>query len=626
MLKRAIIVGAGAPALAAILLAVVTETDPSRTARLLVTAFAYALVAVGALRLGSRAIAGVCGALSTTSAWLALALVLQALAPEAAALHPATVLLVHVARIPELAALAVLPWLVARSAAGEHRLAIAVGIGAPALSAALSLVGTIVPVPGLLGLVPLVWAVIGFLAGAVVVAARWLRGDTRERMAAAWFLVGAALLVVSYVRVLLPLPEPLALLADASFVVAQGFLPVAVLVSVVSRARQGVEVRLADAFAWLQALALSVGAYLLVTAAARALDVDVVMGGAIAAAVLALTLGGFVTRSRVWVRRLVTRSPPDARELLRRLSDRVVAADALPSPLRAGAGLDDIARSLRDTFALAAVEISVDDRDRTAFVGALVAGAESASVALPSGGRSIGRVALFGAPGAGVAPVVVVIEQTAGLLAAVVLLVVVNEESAATRTRSLVVRREERRLLQLELHDHLTPRLAAIGEGMLAADGLLARGDATAAEEIDVLRQATAACTEDVRRLARTLLPTALDQGDLDAALTELAGMTAGSGVVLRVHAPGSDVLDAADQLRVYLVVAQAVSHARRATSVGSVDVDVRIDERSVRTALRLGGPATAVTGLRAEVADRAEELGMVVSSTPDGVEAVMSR
>src|SRR5690606_33002305 len=115
-----------------------------------------------------------------------------------------------------------------------------------------------------------------------------------------------------------------------------------------------------------------------------------------------------------------------------------------------------------------------------------------------------------------------VLNHTAALIAAAVLLASVNEEVAATRRRTLDVRREERRVLHSELHDSLAPALAGIGFGLTAVDRMLAKDDPRWQAALRELRHETAASMEDVRRLARTLLPTALDQGDLEGALNEL--------------------------------------------------------------------------------------------------------
>lgn len=609
------------PASAALILAVSTATDPSAIARLIVTAVVYAPVAAVALSLRRRDVAAVTGALAITSGWLGLLLMLSRMLPEVAGVGTAVIVAVHLSRLPELAALALLPWLLVRDHAHPHRIALTLGVGAPLLSVVVSMAMLIGSVPPWVNVAPLVWAIASFVAGAIAVARRWRDGEDREREAVAWFVAGVVLLVVSYGRVATLLAQPMALLADAAFVLSQGLLPVGILAAAVVRSRQHLSDRAVDAIAGVQALALAVAAYLVATAAARALGLDPALAGAIAAAALALVLGTTARRLRLRLGRLFTDGAPDARHVLRRLAESV-SPDGDDDAGFAEIGHDGVRRiaaSLRETFRLSSVEIALASAPAPVRVG--TAAADVLTVDLVSGGRSIGRLTVTDDPGHAIgAEVRPVLEQTSGFVSAAVLLAMVNEEVAATRRRTLDVRREERRLLRAELHDQLAPALAGIGFGMSAADALLEREDPRAAGAVAALRVDTSGCADDVRQLARTLLPTALDQGDLEAALNELATTASRGDLRVSTSAHGADVLDADLQLAIYLVIADAVSRARRTSRVAKVEASVTIEDPGVRLRVRFDGDTHTTAALVEAVRQRADEFGARSVVTVPGV------
>ncbi|WP_019178852.1 histidine kinase [Microbacterium yannicii] len=616
------------PSVIALILAVSTATDPSPIARLVVAAVVYAPVAAVALSLRRRDVAALTGALAITSGWLALVLVLSRLLPDTSGIGTVVTVTAHLARLPELAALALLPWLLVRDHAHPHRVALAIGLGAPLSSLVVSIVTLIGPVPQSVDVAPLLWAIASFVAGSVAVARRWRDGIDRERESVAWFVAGVVLLVASYGRLAAALPAPMALLADAAFVLSQGLLPVGILAAVAVRDGSHLASRTVDAIAGVQSLAFAVAAYLVTTAAGRALGLDAALAGAIAAATLALVLGTTARRLRLRLGRLFTDGAPEARHVLRRLAEAVTPSgeeDADSAEIGRD-GVRRIAASLRETFRLSSVEIALASASAPVRVGTIAA--DTVSVDLLSGGRSIGRLTVTDDPGRPIDRAArPVLEQTAGFVAAAVLLATVNEDVAATRRRTLGVRREERRLLRTELHDRLAPALAGIGFGMSAADALIANQDPLAAIAVAELRGDTTACADDVRQLARTLMPTALDQGDLEAALDELATTASHGELRVATTAHGADVLDSDLQLAVYLVIADAVSRARRAPGVAGVAASVSIEDSRVRLGVRFDGDSTVTTALAEAVRQRADELGARTElPTTGGVHAEIAR
>lgn len=626
----AVVMLAAVPALGALALSIATATDPLPVVRLLVTAVVYAPVSAIALSLRRADIAGLTGLLAITSGWLAAAMVLREVFPDAAALGPAVVVALHAARLPELAALALLPWLIGRDRTHPYRLGIAAGFGAVVVSVPVSIVTADGGAPTWVGLIPFAWAIASFMAGSVALWRRWRVGGERERTALAWFAAGVALLVLSYGRLLASLVEPLAVLNDAAFVLAQGFLPAGILAAIVTDHAAPPARRTIDGIAWAQSLAFGIAAYLAITATARLLGLDPTVAGAVAAGGLALVLGGAIRSLRARTARLFADAAPDARAVLASLGARVGEGAAAGS-------VAGIAAALRDTWQLASVEIVLTGAG-TAGAAAL-AGApstEAVTSTLVSGGQLIGTITLTSPSHRTLHTAVQpVLTQTAGLIAVAVQLATVNEEVAATRSRTLDVRREERRMLHGELHDQLAPSLAGIGFGMAAADALITSGDARTAIAIADLRDQTAACTEDVRQLARTLIPTALDQGDLEGALDELATTVLADGLRVQVEAHATDMLEADLQLGVYLMLAEAVMRARRLDRVHALAASVRIDDAAVHLSVRVlaaddGPHDSSESGAGAIVdalARRIDELGGGATvCTAELVEAVIAR
>ena len=140
----------------------------------------------------------------------------------------------------------------------------------------------------------------------------------------------------------------------------------------------------------------------------------------------------------------------------------------------------------------------------------------------------------------------------------------VNAALARSRDRLIEVRHEERRALRRELHDGLGPALAGMGLALAAARAQLDSNRAGAEDLVTEVEQELARRTEDVRSLARDVLPPALDERGLVAALEELGRAAqrrpdAGDGLD---H--GTEVLDVAHQVGLYHVTAEALLNARK--------------------------------------------------------------
>lgn len=595
-----LVVAAALPAFASIAVAIATGQDLTPAARLLITALVYAPVSAIALVHRRVDVATLTGALAVSSGWLATLMVLQPELPDAPAISAVSTVVARIAGIAELAALGLLGWVILRTRTHPYRAGVALGVLGPALGAAFVLVPTLSASSGVVFAIPLMLAIASFIAAILVAGVRWRGGDRRERAAWGWFLAGAVLTTVSYLRVVVPLHAPITVIADAAFVCAQGCLPVAILIMVVTTARRRLTV---DAIATAQSLAFGAAAYLAVTGFGAWFGADAPVAGAAAAAAMALVFGATAANSRSRLSALLVGEIPDAGRVLNGLGERL--DDDTDE------AVTELAAALRDTWDVASVEIALSTGEQPVRVGSPAP--ESICASLRSAGQTVGFITLTSDDGGALERIEPVLSQTAGLIASVVHLAVVNEEATATRRRILDVRREERRVLHGELHDSLAPALAGIGFGLAAAGTLLVRDDDRWLATLRELREDTSASMETVRRLARALLPTALDQGDLEGALTELGQAVSAEGLHVELDAHGTDVLDVESQLSLYLLLADVLSHARRTAGVLAVAGAIAPSDETVRVTLRVDGLSDGVvSGLATLVRERAEQLGAI--------------
>lgn len=136
-------------------------------------------------------------------------------------------------------------------------------------------------------------------------------------------------------------------------------------------------------------------------------------------------------------------------------------------------------------------------------------------------------------------------EAVAPLLAAVLHAVRLAEELREERQHVLTATEAERRRLRQELHDGLGPSLTGIGLGLEAlASTVPERSD----EMVRRLRAEVASSLEETRRIIDDLRPSALDDGDLVAALRRRADQV--SDAARLTVSVSLDSAEAADHLR----------------------------------------------------------------------------
>src|SRR5690606_12363200 len=151
------------------------------------------------------------------------------------------------------------------------------------------------------------------------------------------------------------------------------------------------------------------------------------------------------------------------------------------------------------------------------------------------------------------------VEELAPVIAATVALALATDELRLSRARLAEARDEERRMLRRELHDGLGPALAGIGLGLQAARNTIDRDPAGTAALLERLAAELDARVEEVRGLARGLLPPALEELGLAPALVDLAERQQAAGLQVDVTVDGLGAVPPEVGSAVYAIAAEAV-------------------------------------------------------------------
>ncbi|GAB2551306.1 histidine kinase [Leucobacter ruminantium] len=639
---RAVRLGAGAiialawlPALSACVVGSLSGVGWEHVLRMIVTALVYAPAAGVLLSIGQRAVASVVTGLAVSSGLSALMMVLERLPGRAAWIDAAGDATAYAMHLSELAALGILIWLLGDSPL--RRSGLRLGAVAIALDLGIAVTNRLWPTgaPVQLLLLPLCVALIGFLLGAGATVRRWWRGSDIERVVLIWFGLGAALLVASYLT-LLPGTEAASSIGTALFVIAQGLLPTAILAAVFGGSGTVIDRRLLAGIVWAQALASAIGLYVLLHTVARALGAGETLAGGLAAAILALGFSVMLGVLRELTGLIFFGPGSSVRRILSRLGEPVSASGD-------SGGLTGLAEALREIWHLRSVSFLVGaDAVEIARAGDSGRAVLSRRLdAVGAAGRGEGAAAGEGSAGAPLCTVVCtaddpallsnlvepMLEKTAGLVAVAVQLAQANQDLAALRERTRGVSREERRMLHRELHDELAPALAGIGFAMAGTRRLIASRAPGASDSLEELRVELAETTESVRRLARALLPAALDAGDLDGALRELSRRFSGASCAVNASAPGTDELGSEQQVAVYLVIADTVEILLRECRPTRIGIVAGVEDASVRVRLDIDGVrGDAAERSRSAIAERcAQAAGALTGDLASGrVEVVI--
>lgn len=326
------------------------------------------------------------------------------------------------------------------------------------------------------------------------------------------------------------------------------------------------------------------------------------------------------------VERLVFGSGADPSVLLERVARTLATGGG------EGAQLTGLADALRRALRLGRVEVRVH--------GTLAASAGRAeadddlravTIDLPRDGEVVGALRVVPPRGERLDPRTVrLLGQISGLVGVAAQLDEAYRAVEEARARVLEVREQERRLLRRELHDGIGPALSgtALALAAVPATSRLSPDDAVLLRRLveELSRRA-----DDVRQMARVLLPPVLDEGRLGEALALLAERHSVPRFAVSVSAPGADRLDGRRQAVVYQVAAEAVRNAARHSGARRCLVRVEIDADVVRLEVRDDGrgfdaaATPAGVGL-ASMRERAAEVGgdVTVDSDEGGTRVVM--
>lgn len=441
-----------------------------------------------------------------------------------------------------------------------------------------------------------------------------LRGTARPGFG--WLAIGQGFLTAAFVPIFVVRLEDWAFqLSGVSLILAQAFLPVALLVVVLRQQLWGVDLVLSRVTVW----AMLTGAVLTGYAA------------------LAWLIGQLIPRSEglaafVAVGLVVALGQP-LRHWLQEQVDRLVYGDAAdPGRLldalgrdlgdgRSGSSLTFLVSSLRDGLRLGGVEVRAADGQVRAVSGS-VARAEL-SLPLLVEGRSVGLLTVAAPDGQRIDQRTHrLVAQMGSVLAVALELAHVNDQLTLASGRLVEVRHEERRLLRRDLHDGMGPALAGVGLGLAAAQRRLTHDPAGAASLLAELETEIERRTDDIRLLARALLPAQLDDGDLPLALGVLAERFGASGIRVHVECDIAGELATRLQIAVYHVAAEALMNAYRHAHATTVHIRVQAPPDGPLTLEVLDdgrgldhdrGAGVGLTSMR----ERADELGGTLRVEP---------
>lgn len=452
----------------------------------------------------------------------------------------------------------------------------------------------------LLGVLVLIWLLV-----------RVRRTPAAERRGLSWLLAGHAAMVVALIAFLLPLADdwmgPAAELSGSLLLVAQLFLPAALLVLVLGQQMWGVDTRINRGVVWaVMTVAIALAYLVLIAVTAQLLpgQSDVT---------LALAVG------------LVGLGSTPLRRLVQRRVDRLVyGTGADPARLLSSVegqdefDVDSLAAGLCRSLRLADVHI-VTAAPGDAGLDPAAVTADDLVLTLTSRGRDVGVLVARPRPGERLDQRTTrMLTEVAGLVGMTLDLIQSVDALTTARRRMAGVRHEERRMLRRDLHDGLGPALAGIRLGLVAARGLRERDPEAAEEMLDMLERELAQQGEEVRRLSRSLVPLALEDGDLTTALTALAERFTGDDLSVQVTVAPDVELEPPVQVAVYQMASEALLNVSRHAQASRCEVHLRRradgDTLFVVSDDGVGLPADKVEGIGLRsMRERAEELGAVL-------------
>lgn len=467
------------------------------------------------------------------------------------------------------------------------------------------------------------------LAVAAHLGYRLLRGRPDERRGVAWLLVALVTVALAYVVFELGVSvEGTWLIVGAALLtLAELMLPASVFVLIRRQPSWRVDLAVSRTLVGLLLTVTLLVAYVIaVWSLGMVAPWGAESSGMVVVAALALAVLPLKDWLQQQVERLVFGSGADPSVLLERVAQALETGDA-ETPQLAG-----LVQALRRALRLARVEVSLDGEVVAASGPVRADDVDHAfDVDLEQRGQAIGVLTAVPPRGERLDPRTVrLLRQISGLVAVAAQLDEANRAVEEARARVVEVRHEERRLLRRELHDGLGPALSgtALALAAVPATSTLSPDDAVLLRRLvgELSRRA-----DDVRQMARVLLPPVLDEGRLGEALALLAERHSMPRFSVTIDAPHADRLDGIHQIVVYQVAGEAIRNAERHAGArhctvrltvpaeGGVHLTVCDDGRGIDDD---APPGIGIISMR----ERAQELGgsVTVESDPSGTRVVM--
>ncbi len=448
----------------------------------------------------------------------------------------------------------VVPWLVRdHPLTAASRVGLAAGVATTLAHTAVRLVAPAWDSMALVGL-----AVVVGLVTAAAVAHRRLRGPAEERRGLGLLALGTALMAVSFVPLLTVDAAPDVVLAvPVLHLVCQALFPAALLVSVLRNRLWGLDLAVSRAtIAALLTLGL-VGAYLALVGAVTLLVDSRPAAQLVAAVGVALAVQPLRTWLQRRVHRLVYGDGGDPGRAALRLGRQMSAATGEEL-------LEVLVRSVGEALALESVRLTVRGAEALDVTWG-VPTSSGTTLPVEHAGRMLGEVVVTPRPGERLdARTRDALGQLLPVVASGVALSLGALELRRARDAVARVRLEERRVIRREIHDGLGPWLTGLRLGLQGAVNLLPRDPEAAGRVLTALAAEAEHRVQDVRSLSRNLLPPALDELGLEAALGELVARHAAEGFEVRLRCSPCPGLDPDLAAAAYAVAAEAVLNAAR--------------------------------------------------------------
>ncbi|HEY3484545.1 MAG TPA: histidine kinase, partial [Ilumatobacteraceae bacterium] len=422
-------------------------------------------------------------------------------------------------------------------------------------------------------------SVLGLVAAADV-ARRWQQRSPERRRGLGWLAIATALMSLSFVPLALPAGNPTEDLPSwfvpSLHLLSQMFFPAALLVAVLGQRLWGLQLAVSRTALWsLLTGGIFVSYAVVVWVVSSLLPDNELAPPAIATAFVAATFGP----ARAFAQRRVENLVRGDATNPTRMQGTVAAS--VPARSEAGASaIRSVVESVVASLRLGGASIDLVRHDGTRRV-VTIGDVDHLPLGVPLvfDGTTVGTLVVSPRRGERLdRRSLESLHDLTSVVAATAQLVHTTEALSASQGRIAAARDEERRALRRELHDGLGPALAGVGLGIRASANMLETDPAAARALLARLALEVDDNVEEVRSMARGLLPPGLDERGLAAAIDGIAERhrLGGLDVVVDVGELADLPSDVASA--VYALVAEAVRNVHRHASAHQCRVSVCTD------------------------------------------------